>query len=381
MTLSFIAGTIFYLIHPSLAENKTAMLSLTLGIFWVCTFTNFFGLQISSAISTVTAILGNIVPMAMILLLAAVWLMQGNTPHIPLTFKAAVPKFTDLQTLVFFAAMVFGFLGLEMSAIHAEDVRNPQRDYPRALFFSTIFITATLTLSALAVAIVVPQENISIVTGLIQAFDGFLTTFQLHGWMPWMALFIILGGLGAVAAWILSPTRALLVALQENNAPAWILRTNRHQAPVALLMLQALVFTLLCSAFLLMPNVSSSYWIISAMATQTALLVYIPMFAALVKLRRSHPHVPRSFKIPGGTFGLWLTAVVGIVTVSFAAFLCFIPPSQIDIGDAHRYTALLLGGNLLFCLGPVFLYWYLRRLQHGRNRIHDAASRHASTRF
>ncbi len=44
---------------------------------------------------------------------------------------------------------------------------------------------------------------------------------------------------------------------------------------------------------------------------------YILIFPALIKLRYSHPHVPRPFRVPGGRAGVW---IVGGLTTFWAVF-------------------------------------------------------------
>lgn len=85
-----------------------------------------------------------------------------------------LPNFESLGNLSLFAVVLFGLLGMEMSAVHAEEVKNPQHDYPKALFYSTILVISTLSLGSLAIVMVVPNANLSVVSGLIDAYAVFL---------------------------------------------------------------------------------------------------------------------------------------------------------------------------------------------------------------
>jgi glutamate:GABA antiporter len=57
---------------------------------------------------------------------------------------------------------------------------------------------------------------------------------------------------------------------------------------------------------------SATLGLVISMVTVT----YVLIFPAVIKLRYSHPDVPRPYRIPGGTVGLW---VVGILTTAWAA--------------------------------------------------------------
>ena len=81
---------------------------------------------------------------------------------------------------------------------------------------------------------------------------------QLSALLPLIGLMIILSGLGNVAAWIIGPTKGILVAARDGNLPASWAKTNDHNAPITILIVQALIFTALCSIYILMPSIESA---------------------------------------------------------------------------------------------------------------------------
>ena len=180
--LAFIAGTLAYLINPSLADNRFFMLFTILIIFWGSTALNFFSIRISSLISTIGALIGTLIPMLFIILLAVFWIFQGNPLQIHFNVKQFFPNITNITNQAFLLAVLFGLIGIEVSATHADEVINPGKAFPRAILFSTIIIFFTLVLSSLAIAIVVPARDLNMVTGLIQAFDIFFKSYGLS-WM------------------------------------------------------------------------------------------------------------------------------------------------------------------------------------------------------
>ena len=54
-------------------------------------------------------------------------------------------------------------------------------------------------------------------------------------------------------------------------------------------------------------------------------LSYIVIFPALIKLRYSHPHVNRPFKIPGGMAGVWICGVLCTFWALFASIVAVFP--------------------------------------------------------
>jgi len=353
--LSFLAATFIYLFDPNLVNNKVLMFSVILVMFWGVTLLNCFGMKVSSWLSTLGAIVGTILPMLIIIALGFTWVQLGNPSPIEFSWQHAFPPVTHLSHFSFVVALLFGLVGMEMSAAHAEEVRNPERDYPRALMIAGIIILSTLVLASLAIAIVVPPEKINLVSGLMQAFNTFFTTLHLPWLLPVTAALIIIGSLSGVGAWLIGPTKGLLTAARDGCTPSILKLTNRKGVPVAILIFQGILFSFIASAFLFMPNVSSSYWILSDLTAQLALLVYVFMFSAAIKLRYKHPTQKRQYRIPG-RFGMWITAGIGLITCLGALVLGFIPPEQVDVGNIGIYEAFLVIGLLLFGGAPLLIY-------------------------
>jgi amino acid transporter len=187
--------------------------------------------------------------------------------------------------------------------------------------------------------------------------------------MPVLAVLIVLGALGGMNAWMLGPSKGLLMASRDGSLPASLSFVNKEHVPTRILLLQAIIFTGLCSTFLFMPTVSSSFWILSAITSILALIVYVIMFAAAVKLRYKHAHVVRAFTIPGGKFGLWLTCSLGLSSCLFTIFIGFLPPSQIAVGNIVTYETILIVGVILSCLVP-FIVYHLNQMIQKKTAAH-----------
>lgn len=353
--LAFIAATFSYLFAPELANNKTYLLFTVISLFWIFTLLNCFGMKVSSLVSILGATLGTILPMGGIIILGIIWLMKGHPLAVDISSGSWIPDFTSIGNLSLFTAVLFGLIGVEMSAVHAEDVKNPQRDYPRAILYSIIIIFCTLVFSSLAIVIVVPNPELSVVSGLIDAFAIFFRTFNMPWMTPIIALLIILGGLSGVSAWIIGPTKGLLVSARDGSLPAFFGRVNRYGAPVPILIAQGIIFTLLSSVFILFDSINAAYWLLSDLCAQMALLVYIFMFSAAIKLRYSQPDQPRSYRIPGNNAVMWLVAGVGILCCAVAMIIGFVPPTQIPVGNIVFFESFFLGGLILFVAIPWFL--------------------------
>jgi amino acid transporter len=193
--LAFIAGALAYLVNPALANNKIYMLSAILLLFWVATFINCFGMRWSSLVSTIGALIGTLIPMLLIITLGALWFYQGKPLQIAFTARAFWPDLSNINNLSFLIAVLFGLIGVEMSAVHADEVRNPGRAYPIAIFYSCLVIIFSLVFASLAIAIVVPQKQFNYrfnrrIYGFFQRLSHGLDETHRHctdyyGWFQW----------------------------------------------------------------------------------------------------------------------------------------------------------------------------------------------------
>ncbi len=354
--MTLIAGVCAYIFNPELAENKLYITTVILILFWSSTYLSCHGMKVSSLISSIGATIGTLIPMASIILLCATYLLFGHQSQTPLSWKELLPSIDALDKLAYFSNVLFGLIGLEMVATHAQEMKHPQKDYPKALCLSVFIITISIILSSLAIAVIVPHNKLNLVTGILQAFSIILKTFNMPFLIPLVAICIILGSLSCVSAWIIGPTKGIMVASKDGCLPKFFTKTNKHNVPTGALFLQAIIVTFLCLVFTLMPTVNASFWMLSIITAQLAMIVYIVLFAASIKLHYHKKEVSRSFKIPGGSIGIWVTALLGISISLFSIIAGFMPPKNIQIDNILFYEFFLIFGMLILISIPMILY-------------------------
>ena len=116
----------------------------------------------------------------------------------------------------------------------------------------------------------------------------------------------MLRGLCGISAWSIGPTKGLMVASEDGSLPLFLSKKNKHGVPVNILWIQGVIVTVLSLVFVLLPTVNGSFWILSVITAQLALVVYILLFASAIKLHYSKSEVKRSYVVPGKSFGMWL---------------------------------------------------------------------------
>ena len=377
--LAFIGAGIAYVFNPELAQNKVYLLSVIVIGFWGVTFLNFFGVKTSAVVSTICVIIGAIIPGAILIVLACIWVLSGNPIAMSVHWNGLIPDFSHFSHLVFLAGMFLALSGLEANANLAREVQNPQKNYPKAILIAALFALGILILGSLAISIVIPKDHINLVSGLLDAFRTFFIRMNLPWMVPVIAIFTVLGALGELNAWAIAGVKGLFVTTERGCLPPIFHKVNKHQAPVNLMLFQAVIVTITGFIFLLLPNVNVSYWILSALSAQMYLIMYVLLLIAALVLRYRKPNVKRAYKVPGGKNGIWIVCSVGIFASAFALLVSFIPPTfQYVIHSVPAYEVLLVGGILISCLIPVTIYslrkphWQLEVLTEIREEIHKS---------
>ncbi len=350
--LTFITATIAYIFYPPLMENIPFLITTNLILFWLATFANTLGMRISSLISTWGVLLGAFIPVAVIIALGGYWIASGRPLEIAFTMESFIPNMGSLDNIVLFSGIILSLAGLEMSAIHARDVKNPQKDYPKAILLSGILILAMILLGVLAIAIVIPKGQISLVAGALQAFAFFFNAFGMEKLMPVMAALIAIGAAGSMSTWIIGPSRGLLAAAQSGDLPPIFRKVNKHNMPKNLLVLQAIIVSLLSLIFALVPTINTAYWILIVLVAQLYVVMFVLMFAAAIKLRYSHAKVKRAYRVPFGNLGMWVVCLVGMATSLFSLAIGFFPPAEVQVASKGGYILTIAIGVIFFCSIP-----------------------------
>lgn len=363
--LAFTAAMLGHLLAPlvpGLEHSKLFYFAVMLMVFWGATFLNFLGMETSGWVSSLGVISGTLIPGALIIALGLWWFFAGHPAHIHFNLQSLIPEFR-LDTMVFFAGILLGLAGVELAAFHIREAKHPQRDFPRALVIAAVIIILVSILGTLSIAIVVPQKEISLLSGLIQAFTVFFERFNMLWAVPIMAFLALVGSLAGINTWTVGPAKGLLVTVQDGFLHPALQKVNKKGVPTGMLIFQACVGTVLSFVFLWMDSHSAAYWVLTALAAQFTVVQYSLVFAAALRLRYSQPKLHRAYTIPGGKLGIWVLVVIGIAACVFGFFIVFIPPSQLDTGDRQEYQIMLILSFIVLSILPIVMAAHKRRIQ------------------
>jgi amino acid transporter len=90
--------------------------------------------------------------------------------------------------------------------------------------------------------------------------------------------------------------------------------------------------------------------------TMLYIIMYFLMFAAGVRLRYTHPKVPRRYRVPFGNVGMWLLAIVGSLAGLVGIVFAFMPPANVPDRMKPSYISVVLLGFVIFTAMPFAIY-------------------------
>jgi glutamate:GABA antiporter len=223
--------------------------------------------------------------------------------------------------------LFFNYAGLEVPSAAGEEMTNPKRDVPFAVLTSGITTVLAYGIPILAILIVLPVNQVSGLTGFLDAVKATFTVYGGHvasdGTVTLTGAGLLLGRVAAVVfifalasagtTWIMGSDRTEAVASFDGGGPRALGRFSaRFGTPVAMNLLSGVVATvLMIAAFQITGADSSRYFsAVLGLTISTTTISYLFIFPALIKLRYSRPDVERPYRVPGGTAGAWICSVV-----------------------------------------------------------------------
>ncbi len=357
--LMFAAASLAYIFWPEsfdqrLASNKIYNLVIALVVYWAATFNAFRGQKMANKLSTAGGLFGTIIPGAVLIVLAVIYIIAGKEVH--LTEMPFIPDFGHLGTVVLAASIFLFYGGMEIQAVHINDMSNPSRQFPRSVFIASIVIVAVYTLGTLAIGTVIDTKDIDLLQSLLVAYKALFSAFGL-GWLGnVMAIFILFGVIGQVSALVTGPATGLMAVAQSGYLPRPLQRVNKAGINKPILYIEGILVSLLTLVLLVLPTVESAYQIMSQMATIIYLIMVLMIYGAFIRLRRTQPLKRRGFRVPGGKAGEWIVCGLGILGALAALLLSYIPPSQITTGSPVVYVGIILVGVGIFVALPLVIY-------------------------
>lgn len=367
----FILAALAYVFRwDALYNNPLVMFFGVAAIVWLLTLTQLGGTKYTARISKVGFVGGIIVPVLVLLVGLVIYFATGGVSQIKMDAATFVPDFGKVDTLVIFASFILAYMGVEASASHVNELKNPNRNYPLAMIVLAILTIALDALGGLAVATTLPASvldgNLSF--GVIEAFRAIFVQ-HIGPSMSWIvfvvALLLALGVLAEISAWIVGPSRALLDTAHDGILPPSFKKVNKYGVSVKTVVIQAVIVTVwdavLCGSIALSGGSSSSVGYLTAIGLTVVIYLvgYVLFFLGYFYLIFKKKNLQRSFQLPGGTPFKAIVAGVGLIMTVATLIISFFPSSNLDAQSNAVYQA-TLGVAFAISVAIPFIIYALR---------------------
>lgn len=337
--IAFIAVSLSYVFGAgNLGNNGVYIAAVIIVLYWISTMVALRGGNLFAKVGSISGLIGTLFPALLLIVFGAIWLGIGEPMHTSMHASALLPPWTGIASIVLIVSNVLAYAGMEVNAVHANDMKNPGHQFPRAIALATALILLVFILPTLAIAFAVPHRELGLIDGINLAFKEFFDHFGMSWGTPIISLLIAFGAFASVVTWIAGPSRGLLAAARTGLMPPMLQKRNAHGVQEGILIPQGVIVTVLALLFVLIPNGNTAFATLVDMATALYLVMYMLMFASAIRLRKIHPEVRRTYRVPA----IRLIAGVGFIASAAAFVLTFVRPAGFT---GLSTTAYAIGGR------------------------------------
>ena len=288
---------------------------------------------------------GNVITVAKVIIIlafAAVGIaVMLHRPDWPAAFK---PMLSNGWGGVF-AAMGLTFIafeGYEIIAQTSEEVEDPKKNVPRAVFLSLLIVVPIYLLVALvAVGAVNPPAGMSVTAYLGQEKETALVSAA-NQFIAGGGVVILIGGLlstlSALNATIYSSSRVAFAMARDANLPPLLGQVHARRATPH----YAILFSTVLIVFMAVALPIES---VAAAADIMFLLLFVQVNVAVIRLRKTRPDLDRGFRIP-------FMPVIPVVAIATMLFL--------TVFLVGHYPLSLVATGSWVVLGAFVYYGYAR---------------------
>jgi amino acid transporter len=338
-----------------LAQDRTFLLTVSLAMLVVAVILNIIGLNIGKWLQNAGGV-GTYVPLLMLAGVAAVVCLRfGSATHF--TVSNMLPTW-NWDTVNFWSQIAFAFTGLELVSAMSEEVRDPRRTLPRAVFGAGALIALMYIMGTFAILSLVPAADLDPQSGVFHAITVGSVALRLGFLGMLAAILVTVGNAGGVGSTVAGIARVPFVVGIDRYLPAAFGKIHpRWKTPYVSILVQALVSGAILLGSQINETTRGAYQFLIDAAIILYFIPFLYMFAAVIKLsrRKDRKQNPHAVLVPGGVPGVWIAGGLGFIVVLIGIIVSLVPPG--DSSDKLGFELKLVGGTVASVLLGLILYW------------------------
>ena len=339
----------------ALAQDRSFLLWVSMALLMVAVVLNIIGLNIGKWLQNA----GGVGTYAPLLILAAVavlvCLRHGSVTHF--TVANMMPTW-NWDTVNFWSQIAFAFTGLELVSCMAEEVRDPRKTLPRAVFASGGLIALMYIAGTFAVLALVPANDLDPKSGVFQAIAVGSVALRVGFLGILAAILVTAGNAGGVGSTVAGVARVPFQVGIDRYLPAAFGKIHpKWKTPYISILVQAVLSGAILLVSQLNETTRGAYQFLIDAAIILYFIPFLYMFAAVIKLasRKDRRENPLAVLVPGGLAGVWICGGLGFLVVLGGIFVSLVPPG--DSADKVGFELKLVLGTVVSILIGLALYW------------------------
>jgi amino acid transporter len=270
-----------YTLGPSyahLADNRVYLIGTSLLAIAIALGTNMIGVKIGKWTENVGAISTWAIGGIFVTLAAMIWSRHGSATRLDI-----IPKWS-WDTVSFWAGIAYALTGLEMAGLMGAEIRDPERNLPRAGWIASGFATVFYSCLTVALLIFIRPEGISEMNGFAQGGERAAQVLGIAWLAPILASMVFLTGLGQFGALGSSVSRLPFAVGVDNLLPRAFSRIHpRWGTPYISILVLAVVASFLLIAYQLGDTMRAAYQELVSLMVIGGFIPYIYIFGSAWK--------------------------------------------------------------------------------------------------
>jgi amino acid transporter len=310
----------------SFTGNQGAETVIGFIFIWVAVTMNILSLRYMKWVPN----LGAILRIALLLFFALLVIITGTQHGFHGSMTGFVP--TDTTVLIgVIGVIVFQWIGFELQTNASEEMENPQRDIPRAIYASGLISFVGYAVPIVGVILILSSDQLSNVGGFVAAYQfasgsvfGSAAPFFNH--VAGLAVVFVL--LSSGTTWLMGSDRLMAIGALAGSGPKQLgYFSARFGTPVVVNVSSGIIATIFMyiTFFITGGSLHGFFAAVLGLVISTTTFSYILIFPALITLRRKYPNVPRPFVVPGGNVGAWACVILTMFWVVAATVFSLWP--------------------------------------------------------
>ncbi len=356
-TLLFYMGGILAYAGPKsvagLADNRIFFFILTVGLLWLTAILNIRGIGVGKWVNN-SGGWGTLIGTAVLVVLAIVTVCRRGFALPAASFAVGS---IDWSTMSSFGVICFGLVGLELGPVMGDEIRDPRRSVPQGVLWGGVLAGLVYVSATLALLLAVPQREVKVVQGVLQAVDKMTAGSGLTWLLPVLALVLAVAIAGSTSAWLSGSARIIFVSGIDRYLPKALGKVHpRYATPhIALMAIAVLSSLLVCMSFI-GASVKEAYVTLLDLSVVLQMISYLYLYATLGRVAFSKSAGDGFFS----TSWLRFAAIGGLAATLVGGAVAFVPSRQID--SVWRFELkMVLTCALFFGLAGCLFWYYSRR--------------------